>query len=239
MKPFHFIALIIFIALPNGIGTQIDAQENTPDKNEKLDVQFETKESSLVSLDGHVKSRGKYSFEIDTGGSTHAVKLTKSTEIRLKVTSPRIDLDEKQLIIDVEGAEKRYRGYPVPSPLFVRINFVHRKQIKRVADQPVKRLSDFELLATKPVVMNRNLSWVGELKKGVSNRQLKLVLDGKEYDVLLGKRGSMTGFSITDLKAGLTGVRISGELGENGVIEATTILFWPSASYKKEAKGEK
>ena len=235
MKRYPFIAVLVWVVVSYQTGPAIFAQEDPPGKNEKLDVQFEKSESSLVSLDGYVKSRGKYSFEIDTGALTYPVNLNKATEIRLKVTSPRIDLEEKQLIIDVEGAEKRFRGYPIPDPLFVRINFVHRKQIKRVAEQTIKRLSDFELLATKPVPMKNNLSWVGELKKGKSNRQLKLNLEGKEYDVLLGKRGSMTGFSITDLKAGLTGVRVSGELKENSVIEAKTILFWPSASYKKDA----
>lgn len=235
MKIYPLILLLVAIVQSASLAQEPTENEQQDKAQSKLNVQIEEVETSLVDLNGFVKSRSKYSFEIDTGTTIHTVKLAKDASIKLKVTSPRIDLEKEQLIIDVAGAEKRFRAYSIPIPLFVKIDFVHQKQIKRVAAQPIKRIADFELMATKTQLPANGLSWIGEIKKGDSNRNLKLKLKENEYDVLLGKRGSMSGFAITDLKAGTTGVRISGRLSDDGVVKAREILFWPAAGYKKTA----
>ena len=236
----HQMILLLFFAIIASASFAQQPTENDPPGTEqsKLDVHIEEVETSLVDLNGFVKSRGKYSFEVDTGTSTHTVKLTKDVAIKLKVASPRIDLEKQQLIIDVIGAEKRFRGYPIPTPLFVKIDFTHQKQIKRIAAQPIKRIADYELMATKIQLPDNGLSWMGELKKGESSRKLKLKLEENEYDILLGKRGAMSGFSITDLKSGVTGVRISGRIGDDGIVQAREVLFWPAAGYKKTATSD-
>ena len=232
------LILILMTTTQSMAAAQSDTQSANQSQGKKLDVRLEQQDSSLVSLDGFVKSRGKYSFEIDTGTAIHSVGLAKEVTIKLKVSSPRIDLDEKQLIIDVEGAEKRFRGYPIPVPLFIRMDFVHQNQIKRIAAQSTKRISNFELLATNEATPAGNLSWFGEIKKGTSNRQLRLKIQENEYDVLLGKRGTLAGFKISDLKAGVTGVRISGQLKDDGTIVADEVLFWPTASYKNKKSSQ-
>ena len=221
------IALLFSIIPLVGISQDEQGDQKREQSNPRLDVEVKNTESSLIDLEGFVTSRSKYSFEIDTGEMTRRIKVGKDVAIKLRVTSPRIDFEEKQLIIDVEGAEKRFRGYPIPDPLYIRVNFVHKKQIQRIAAQEVKRISGFEL-SDRPLTRQNKLDWVGELKKGESNRQLKLKSGAKEYDVLLAKRGEMSGFSIADLKKGFTKVRVSGRLGADGQIEAKRILYWPA-----------
>ena len=239
MKLNPVLILIVAWLFAASASAQQDPAATDQEDKKRLDVRTEQNQASLINLDGVVTKRNKYSIEVDTGRSTYSVKLSNDSAIKLRVISPRIDFEKKQLIIDVEGAEKRYRGYPIPVPLFVRINFVHQKQLNRALGQPVKRLSDFELFAKRPrVAVNEKLKWVGELSPGESNRQLKFATTENVYDVLLAKRGSMGGFKISDLKAGITGVRISGKLNDNGEVVAKEILFWPAAGHKKTAQSE-
>lgn len=237
MKTHQILVIVIVASYVTVLAAQPEPQS---DENHRLDVDMTDRPSSLIDLDGIVKTRNKYSIEVDTGKLIYPVKLDSDAVIKLRVISPRIDFEKKQLIIDVEGAEKRYRGYPIPVPLFARIDFVHQKQLQRVMGQAVKRLSDFELLSSRPTLAaDEKLKWVGELKPGESSRQLKFQTGpSTTYDVLLAKRGSMSGFKISDLKAGLTAVRISGRLNDDGTVIAKEILFWPTAGYKKTARSD-
>ena len=241
MKLSPVIWLVVFLLPPamassQSLQPQSDPENQQPDR--RLDVGSEPDESSLINLDGIVKARNKYSIEVDSEKTTHKVQLAPDARIRLRVISPRIDFEKKQLIIDVQGVEKRYRGYPISVPLYARISFVHQNQLKRVMKQPVKRLSDFELLATRPKGDAADkLIWIGELKPGESTRQLKFATAaGKSHDILLAKRGSMSGFRISDLKAEITAVRISGRIKDDGDVVAKDILFWPVSGYKKTAR---
>jgi hypothetical protein len=102
----------------------------------------------------------------------------------------------------------------------------------------VKRISNYDLSNRRPVQPEHGEGFfiVGEVSSGPTNRQLKLKTEDTVHDVILARKGRLTGFSIADLVAGKTGVRIKGSTdGER--IDAVEILFWPIAAVDVDQDG--
>ena len=83
----------------------------------------------------------------------------------------------------------------------------------------------------KQIVLN------GVIEKGAQGRQLKMTTEaGVTHQVLLSKNGEWQGFSVTDLIAGATKVRVSGQASQNRQLDAKRILFWPIIKPEVQSK---
>ncbi len=185
---------------------------------------------STMELQGVVRTRNKYSIVVESGSQQYLVRFTRSTRVMLKLASPRIFFDKQQLITRVEGDPKQFRAFEFQTPLYLRTEFDHRNQYRRVMAMPVKRLSNYVLSNELPASPRNEGEWMvtGKLTAGLTNRQIKLETGETVYDVILAKRGRLTGFSIAELLADKTAVRIqAATVGDQ--IDAREILFWPIA----------
>ncbi|MEM9412509.1 MAG: hypothetical protein AAGA30_15450 [Planctomycetota bacterium] len=182
-----------------------------------------------VRLLGNVEQVNKYSFAMNIGETLKQIEIGQQTKFYLKCSSPRVDFDELELKVTVEGRPKSYQNYPIKLPLYLECRFQHRKQLDRVMAMSPKRLSQFRVTNEVPVASRKDsmLFVRGQLLQSQIDRQLLLkVDDSTQCEVRLSKEGLWGGFNLSDLERCETKVLLRGTQEGDRTI-AREIVFWP------------
>ena len=219
------IALLVLVPL-----NRVSAQEQVQEK-QRLQVDPSAPAvRSKIEVEGLVTNIKKYSVEVTSEDLTWQINVTKDTAMALKCSSPRIDFEKSETWVGIEGSDKRFKRYKFKAPIYIQAQFNHQNHLKRIMSGPVKRFPTFVLAdeAFTGTPTERQIFLNGKLEKGDTKRQLKMTTDaGDTHPVLLSKNGQWYGFSLTDLRANATRVRINGLINAEQQIDASKILFWP------------
>lgn len=227
------IAMLVMTAASDRVSAQTQTQEQE-DQRLQIDPAAPAVRSK-IEVEGLVTNVKKYSFEVSSEDQTWTVNASKDTAVTLKCSSPRIDFEKSETWVGIEGNEKKFKRYKFKTPLHIQVQFNHKNQMKRIMSGPVKRFPTYALAdkAFTAAPTRRQIFLTGKLEKGETKRQLKLTTDaGETHQVLLSKNGQWHGFSLNDLRANATRVRINGLANAEKQIDASKILFWPITKAK-------
>ena len=233
MKLNRFIWLQLLL-----LATLVSVASAQQTEEGRLDIGSPTDAVSKIEVEGLVSKVNKYSIEVTSDQQTWLVGINNNTNVVLKCSSPRIDFEKSETWIAIEGSEKKFKSYKFKTPLDLQARFNHQNQFKRIMSGDVKRFPNYSV-GNKPFPTAGNRKQIllnGSIEKGDTGRQLKLTTDaGVPYQILLSKNGEWHGFSVTDLVAGATKVRVGGQVNQDQQINATRILFWPTKSSAQPA----
>ncbi len=197
--------------------------------NERLKLD-RSPHSQKIEVEGVVSSQNKYSIDIDVDGEKKNIKVEKRTQVILVCASPKIDFEKSILTIFEKGSNRKHRSYNFSAPLFVRAAFAHKKQYQRFIDSAEKRIGNFEI-SKQPFEKSsgkRQIFLDGKLMPGPSVRKQTIETDKEKFEILLAKHGQWHGFSLSELTAQNTSVRVTGFESVNNEITADRIWFWPT-----------
>ncbi len=190
--------------------------------------------SEQVRVDGIVTGRRKYSFTLKGLERDYEVFVPNGTVIGLRLTRPSFDWPNHQLLltipisaVDGDAANNKVFKFPLPKPLILTAIFDGSDQKQRAMGADIKRINKFALSSETSPNLKSPLVLQGEVLPGEDGETLQLKTDSASHKIILGRRhGTLSGFSILDLKPNITDVFVTGEFdGEK--LYADSIEFAP------------
>ncbi|MCH2181619.1 MAG: hypothetical protein MK108_06395 [Mariniblastus sp.] len=201
-----------------------------PAEAQRLSVQESAQAGEQATLQGRVVEVKKYSFVVAASDGAHTVKLDKGVRLELRLHKPQYQPGANKLLVLLPGTENspNRTEFTLPDTLFLKVQFTHQHQMKRIMSANPKRLNNYQLspfpfppAAQEPVITGQLI---------VDEDQSSYLLqtpDAAQHEIVLGhQNASMGGFSIQDLKPLTTRIKVEGVKDGDGFL-ATRAMFWP------------
>jgi len=197
---------------------------------QRLSLEDQAQPVEKVNLLGSVVEVRKYSFIVATPDGEQTVKLGKGVSLELRLHKPQYQPESNKLLVMLPGTENSPARTEIELPLnlFLRVQFAHEHQMKRIMSSNPKRLNNYQLspepfplVSEKPVITGKLI-----VEQGRSGFLL-LTPDAARHEIILGhQNASMRGFDIQDLKPLTTRIKIDGFKSGDAIV-ANRASFWP------------
>ena len=197
---------------------------------QRLSLEEQAQPGEKVSLLGSVVEVKKYSFVIATPDGDQTVKLGKGVQLELRLHKPQYKHGSNKLLVMLPGTENSPARTEIDLPpnLFLKVQFAHQHQMKRIMSSDPKRLNNYQLSPEPFAVVSEEPVITGKLiAEQDQSGFLLLTPDAVRHEIILGhQNASMGGFDIQDLKPLTTRIKIEGVKNGDAIV-ANRASFWP------------